>query len=149
MDHAKEFHARRRTLLDKMGDDAIAILPANYELFRNGDSHYPFRQNSDFYYLTGFNEPDAVAVFIPKRPQGEFILFNLAPDPKKALWTGPQVGQEGAKKQYGADEAYPFEELDTHMVEWLENRQTIYYAIGRKSDFDSRSIALSLGSMFH
>ncbi|HHB12647.1 MAG TPA: Xaa-Pro aminopeptidase, partial [Chromatiales bacterium] len=92
----REFERRRRGLLRMMPADSIAILPAARERLRNRDVHYPFRQHSDFLYLTGFPEPDAVAVLAPGRKQGQYILFCRERDPKKEVWEGRRAGPEGA-----------------------------------------------------
>src|SRR5262249_42877045 len=100
------YQERRQKLMAMLPRNSVVIIRAASEAFRNGDVHYPYRQNSDFYYLTGFTEPEAIAVFIPGRKEGVFILFNQAEDPIRKQWTGACVGQENAKKEYGADEAY-------------------------------------------
>ncbi|MFM2320825.1 MAG: Xaa-Pro aminopeptidase, partial [Pseudomonadota bacterium] len=84
---ASEFAKRRKQLLTALGDNAIAIIQASKVVIRNRDADFPFRQDSDFLYLTGFNEPNAVAVFIPGRPEGEYILFCQAKDPAMERWT--------------------------------------------------------------
>jgi len=99
-----EFKSRRQKLFNFLGNNT-AILHGAKELIRNGDVHYPFRQNSFFYYLTGFNEPDAIAAF----HHGEFIIYNRARNPERELWEGKREGQEGVIKNYGADKAYPIE----------------------------------------
>ncbi len=137
----QEFSARRQALLEQMSDKSIAIIQAAPECLRNGDSHYRFRQNSDFYYLTGFNEPESVAVFIPSRKEGQYILFNREKDPKAEVWTGPRVGQEAACQAYGADQAFSMAELDNKLPELLQNCQRVYYAIGREQDFDNKIMA--------
>lgn len=120
---ASEFAQRRQELLKKIGQDAVAIISAAPEVSRNGDSHYFYRQNSNFHYLTGFSEPEAVAVLIPGRPQGEYILFNRERDPAKEIWTGRRAGQEGACQIYGADEAYPIAEFEKKLPELLRDRK--------------------------
>src|SRR5690348_15128347 len=94
--HAKEPAQRCQRLMKEIGNTGVAIIPAAPECTRTGDSHYPYRQDSDFYYLTGFNEPEAVAVLLPGRPQGEFVLFNRKRDPAQETWTGLRAGQTGA-----------------------------------------------------
>ena len=98
-----EFKRRRHQLMKMMGKNTIAILPSSSELIRNRDAHFPFRQDSDFLYLTGFNEPDAVMVLKPGRKHGEFILFCREKDPEKETWNGLRQGQEGAIENFGAD----------------------------------------------
>ena len=94
------FKKRQQHLLQQIGKDGIAIIFANKERERNGESVYPYRQGSDFYYLTGFKEPKAIAVFIPGREEGEYILFNRKKDPQQEVWFGAIVGQENAIKEY-------------------------------------------------
>lgn len=125
-----EFKRRRRQLMQMMGPGSIAILPTAPEAIRNRDVHHPYRPDSDFYYLTGFPEPDAVAVLIPGRPQGEYILFCRERDPNKELWDGPMAGQEGAVEVYGAADAFPIADLDEILPHMLESCERVFYAMG-------------------
>jgi Xaa-Pro aminopeptidase len=106
------------------------------EVLRNGDSHFPFRQQSDFYYLTGFNEAEAIAVFIPGRAQGEYILFNRPRDPLMETWNGRRAGQIGAVAHYGADEAFPITEFAEKLPDLLTQSRRLYYPIGREAALD-------------
>lgn len=135
-----EFAARRRRLLDQLGENAVAIVQASSLQTRNSDAEYPFRQNSDFLYLTGFNEPDAVALFIPGREAGEFILFCLDKDPLAERWTGIRAGTQGAVSQYGADQAFPLSELDKVFVELATGKSEIHYLMGSNQALDLRVI---------
>lgn len=137
----QEYQNRRARLLAAMGKESIAILMAAREYLRNGDSHYPYRQNSDFYYLTGFKEPEAVAVFIPGRSEGEFILFNRERDPAMEIWNGLRAGQQGACKVYGAHQSFPIEHLDEIMPKLLENKTRVYYPVGRDMSFNRRILS--------
>ena len=103
---------------------------------RNRDVNYPFRQDSDFYYLTGFNEPDALAVFVPGRAQGEYILFCREFDAKKALWEGAHSGLEGATTHYDADDAFPIDDLDDILPGLLENKTKVFYPMGCNLELD-------------
>ena len=107
----QEYKQRRQKFLEKMGNNSIAIICTNHEHFRTQDIHFPFRLNGNFYYLTGFDEADCIAVFIPGRREGEFILFNLPRDPNREIWDGPRAGQTGAIKDFGADQAFSIEEF--------------------------------------
>ena len=127
MHNLPSFVARRQRLLAQMPHDSLAIIRTNDEMHRNGDSDFPFRPRSDFYYLTGFTEPQAVAVLISGRAEGEFILFNAPRDPEFEIWQGKRAGQQGAVQDFGADQAFAIEELDQRMLSLLENRQRIYY----------------------
>ncbi len=131
-----EFKKRRKKLMQTIGYGNIAIIASADMRIRNRDVHYPFRQDSDFYYLTGFNEADALAVFIPGRAQGEYILFCREFDPKKALWEGAHAGLDGAVKKYEADDAFPIDDLDDILPGMLENKGKVYYPMGRNSDLD-------------
>ncbi len=113
-----EFKTRREKFVHFLGND-VAILHGAKELIRNGDVHFPFRQNSFFYYLTGFNEPDAIAVF----KDGEFILFNRPRNPEREIWDGKRAGQEGAIQHFGANHAYPIETYDEKIKSFTKGRK--------------------------
>ncbi|MBK1653769.1 Xaa-Pro aminopeptidase [Allochromatium vinosum] len=133
-----EYRRRRRALANTIGADALAILPAAREVTRNRDVHYPFRQSSDFSYLTGFPEPDAWLVIAPKRKEGEFVLFCRPRDPEREQWDGARLGVEGAIEAFGADEAHPLSELDTLMPTLIDGRRRLYYPIGTDSMLDAQ-----------
>lgn len=133
-----EYFLRREKLMEQMGPNSIAIFKAANEYLRTGSSVYPYRQESDFYYLTGFDESDAVVVLIPGRPEGEFVLFSKVRDPSKEIWTGRIVGQEGACAEFGVDQAHPISLLDDLMPQLLAGKKTIYFKIGREAGFDAR-----------
>ena len=134
----KEFAARRRRLMDMMAQDSIAILPAAPERVRNRDVLHPFRQDSDFHYLSGFDEPDAVLVIIPGREHGESVLFCKEKDPAKELWDGFLAGPEGAIEQFGLDDAFPIADIDDILPGMIEGRSRVYYPLGRDQSFDQR-----------
>lgn len=138
---SKEFADRRQQFLKALPENSVAILTSAPERLRNGDSHYPYRQNSDFYYLTGFNEPNAIALFIPGRKEGEFVLFNRARDATQEAWTGPRAGQEGAVEIYGADQAFPIDALHREIPPLLENRDRIYYAMEKNKRLNQRVLS--------
>ena len=131
-----EFKRRRKELLRILGKGNIAIVNSAPEQVRNRDIEFPYRQDSDFFYLTGFNEPEAIAVFLPGRKQGEYILFCREFDSEKALWTGAFTGLKGARETYGADDAFPIDDLDDILPGMLENRERVYYPMGRDPEFD-------------
>jgi Xaa-Pro aminopeptidase len=135
-----EFARRRRQLLRQMGKDSIAILPAAPVRHRNNDVEYAYRQDSDFYYLTGFGEPEAVAVLIPGREQAEYILFVRDRDPARETWDGKRAGPAGAKRDFGADDAFPITDLDDILPGLLENRARVYYEMGMYPEFDQRIV---------
>jgi len=136
----QEFISRRKHLMEMMGENAVAILPAAPMRIRNRDVEYAYRPDSDFYYLSGFPEPEAVAVLIPGREHGEYILFCRERDPKTETWTGRMAGQEGAVENYGADDSFPIEDIDDILPGMLENKQRVYYTMGTHPDFDQRLI---------
>lgn len=136
---AAVFARRRRTLMERMGPDSIALLPAAPSMSRNRDVHYPYRQDSDFYYLTGFPEPEAIAVLVPGG-EPEFLLFCRERDPQMEIWHGRRAGPQGARERYGADNAHPITELDQRLPALLENRERVFYAIGGNPDFDRQVI---------
>ena len=141
-----EFAGRREQLMRMVGEAGVAILPAAPVRMRSRDVEYRFRQDSDFYYLTGFAEPDAVAVLVPGRANGEFLLFCRERDPDKELWDGSRAGPDGAVERFGADDAFPIEDIDDILPGVMENCTRVYYTMGMYSDFDSR-IAEWLNSM--
>lgn len=133
-----EFKKRRASLMKQIGKGNIAIIASAPHRTRNRDVHYPFRQDSDFYYLTGFNEAESMAVFIPGREQGEYILFCREFDEKKALWEGAHAGLEGATKHYEADDSFPIDDLDDILPGMLENKGKVFYPMGKDSDLDHK-----------
>jgi Xaa-Pro aminopeptidase len=135
-----EFARRRRHLMKLMGRDGIAVLPAAPVRVRNNDVEYAYRQDSDFYYLTGFPEPEAVAVLIPGRPQGEYVLFVRDRDPARETWDGKRAGPVGARRNYGADDAFPITDLDDILPGLLENRTKVFYTMGAYQEFDQRVV---------
>lgn len=137
---AAEYKRRRRQLMEMAGPDAILVLPAASEKVRSLDTHYPFRQDSDFWYLTGFAEPEAVLVLIPGRRHGEVILFCRERDPEREGWDGARAGQEGAVRDHGADDAYPIDDLDDILPGLIEGRSRVYYHFGRDAEFDLKLI---------
>jgi len=131
-----EFKTRRKRLTQSLSKDSVAIISTASEKTRNRDSEYPFRPDSDFIYLTGFNEPESVALLTP----GKFVLFCRKRDKQMEIWNGRRAGLEGAKKVYGADEVYAIDDIDKVLPELLENRSRVYYTIGNDEFFDKRLI---------
>jgi len=135
-----EFSKRRKRLMQMMGKGAIAILPTAPVSIRNRDVEHPYRPDSDFYYLTGFKEPEAVAVLIPKRKHAEYILFCRERDPQAEIWNGRRAGLEGAKAIHGADDAFPITDIDEILPGLLENCERVFYTMGSDPHFDQRVI---------
>jgi len=134
----KEFARRRKQLMRMMGDDAIAIVPAAPVRGRNRDVEYPYRQDSDFQYLTGFPEPEAVVVLLPGRKHSEYILFCRERDPGIELWHGRRAGHDGACELYGAEDAFPISDIDDILPGLLEGRERVFYTMGCAPEFDQR-----------
>ncbi len=126
---SQEYKTRRRDLAMRIPPYCIAIIPAATERLRNGDAHYRFRQDSDFYYLTGFNEPDSL-LLVTSGKEHTSVLFNRPNNPVEEQWSGQRLGQDGACQILGVDAAYPLSDIQTRLPELLANKQAIYYAIG-------------------
>ncbi len=133
-----EYKKRRTQFMRMVGKGSIALIPAATMKTRNRDVEYRFRQDSDFSYLTGFEEPEALAVFIPGRKQGEYLLFCREFDEKTALWTGHHAGLDGALNEFGADDAFPIGDLNDILPGLLENREKVFYPMGRSSELDQQ-----------
>jgi len=133
-----EFARRRKNLMALMEPNSIAIIPSAREQVRSRDTEYPFRQDSDFYYLSGFTEPDAVLVLIPRRRHGQFVIFCREKDPGLELWHGYRAGPEGVCDRYAADDAFPTADIDDILPGLIEGRERVYYSMGRSAGFDRR-----------
>ena len=134
----KEYAARRARLARHIGHDGIAIIPSSREVVRSRDTHYPFRQDSDFNYLTGFPEPDAIAVLVPGRKGGEFILFVRERNPEREIWDGRRAGPEGAVKNYRAQQAHPIGEFEAWLPKLLAGRARVHYNLGEHPHLDHK-----------
>lgn len=131
---------RRAKVLEKIGN-GIAVIPSAPHQRRNSDVLFPYRPDSDFYFLTRFPEPEAVAVLAPGSDEGDYILFCREKDPKREVWDGRRAGVEGAVADYQADAAFPIAEMDSMLPKLMANRDRIYYTIGRYEDFDTKVIS--------
>lgn len=134
--HAK----RRRALMELAGDDAIVVIPAAPMHIRSRDTHHRYRQDSDFWYLSGFPEPESVLVLIPGREAGESLLFCRDRDPEREAWDGVRQGPEGAVTKFVMDDAYPIDDMDDILPSLLEGRSRVYYHFGRDVAFDVKLI---------
>ena len=132
----QEFARRRKALMEVMEPNSIAIVPSAPERQRSRDTEYPYRQDSDLHYLSGFPEPGAVLALIPGREHGEFVLFCRDRDPDREIWDGYRAGPEGACRDYGADDAFPIDDIDDILPGLLEGRERVYYAMGKDREFD-------------
>ncbi len=135
-----EYARRRKQLMELADEDSIIILPAAPERIRSKDPHFSYRQDSDFLYLTGFAEPDAVLLIVPGRKHGQCLMFCRERDAEREAWDGPRAGPEGAVAEFGMDDAYPIEDLDEILPGLLEGRSRVYYHFGRDADFDLKLI---------
>jgi len=139
MTNPAEYRQRREQLMAKIGNGTAIFRSAPTAVMHN-DVEYAYRQDSDFFYLTGFNETSAVAVLAPHHEEHKFVLFVQPRDPEKETWHGYRAGVEGAKEFYGADEAFPINELDEKLPKYLEKADRIYYHLGRDRNFNETLI---------
>ena len=116
--------------MKRMEPDSVAIISSAREATRSNDTQYRYRQDSDFLYLTGFDEPEAIAVITPSRAEQKFTLFVRPRDPEREIWDGRRSGVEGARAQYGADAAFPISEFEEKLPEMLNGATNLYYRIG-------------------
>ncbi len=138
----------RRRLADIVGTEGIAVIPAAHEVIRNYDVTHPFRQDTFFWYLTGFHEPEAVAVIAPDHDEGEYVLFVRPKDPDMEVWTGIRAGTEGAKLDYAADAAYELSELDEVLERMMHGREVLWYATGN-DHYDDRIASIVKNARVH
>ncbi len=123
-----------------MEPDSIAVLPGSQAQYRNNAVQYPFRQDSDFHYLTGFDEPDSVFVLAPGREYGEALLFCREPEHDLERWHGKVTGPEQATQLFGMDDAFPVDDIDDILPGLIEGKSKLYYAMGAHPEFDSKVI---------
>ncbi|MFA7891641.1 Xaa-Pro aminopeptidase [Pseudomonas putida] len=133
-----EYARRRKALMAQMVPNSIAILPAAAVAIRNRDVEHVYRQDSDFQYLSGFPEPEAVIALIPGREHGEYVMFCRERNPERELWDGLRAGQEGAVRDFGADDAFPIADIDEILPGLIEGRERVYSAMGSNPEFDRR-----------
>ncbi|MBD2259857.1 aminopeptidase P N-terminal domain-containing protein [Pseudanabaena sp. FACHB-2040] len=131
------YQQRREQLMAQIGSATAVFASAPLAVMHN-DVEHPFRQDSDFYYLTGFNEPQAVAVLAPHHEEHRFVLFVRPKDKEKEIWSGYRVGVDEAKDRYGADQVYPIAELDEHLPKYLEKADQLYYHFGHDEELNHR-----------
>lgn len=133
-----EYARRRKALMAQMVPNSIAILPAAAVAIRNRDVEHVYRQDSDFQYLSGFPEPEAVIALMPGREHGEYVMFCRERNPERELWDGLRAGQEGAVRDFGADDAFPIADIDEILPGLIEGRERVYSAMGSNPEFDRR-----------
>ena len=127
----KEYAKRRSQLMEVAGSGSVIIIRAATQKIRNRDAAYPYRQDSDFLYLSGFSEPEAMIVLLPGDDGGESILFCRERDAQREMWDGLRAGTEGAVTQYGFDEAFPISEVGERLPKLLHDRERIYHDLGK------------------
>ncbi len=132
-----EYQQRRQRMMEKIGNGTAVFCSAPMAVMHN-DVEYNFRQDSDVYYLTGFDEPETVVVLAPHHAEHKFVLFVRPKDPEQETWTGHRVGVEAAKEKYGADEVYSIADLDEKLPQYLEKADRIYYHFGHDETFNTR-----------
>jgi Xaa-Pro aminopeptidase len=132
----KEYATRRNRLMEIVGDESVVIVRAAPHKIRNNDARYPYRQDSDFLYLSGFSEPDAMIVLLPQGNKGRSVLFCRERDAHREMWDGKMAGTEGALEAFGFDEAYPISEVGQHLPQMLHGRERVCYDLGKDTDFD-------------
>ncbi|WP_444903316.1 aminopeptidase P N-terminal domain-containing protein [Microbulbifer sp. CnH-101-E] len=133
-----EYALRRARLMAGLAPDSLAIISSAGEQLRSRDTYFPFRQDSDFLYLTGFDEPESLLVLLPGRSQGDTLLFCRERDKEKELWDGPRLGPERAVAQFGLSDAFPIGDLDDILPGLMEGRERIYFPMGRYAHLDRR-----------
>lgn len=133
---ASEYKQRRQKIFDKMADNSVAFLLSAPHYERNFDCDMIYRQSSDFYYATGFPEPDSIAVFVKQAGENTYILFNKKRDPAQEIWTGHIIGQARACSEYGADASFEIEEFESELINLLDEKETLYFEFGCHPDFE-------------
>ena len=134
----REMKLRRKELMAQMEPNSIALLASAPPHMRNGDAEYLYRQNSDFYYLTGLKEEHAFLALIPGRKQGEAVLFCQGKDKQKELWTGILMGPDAACEELEIDDAFPINDIDDILPGLIEGRDRVYYSMGKDDQFDNQ-----------
>jgi Xaa-Pro aminopeptidase len=133
-----EYARRRRQLMKMAGEDAVLLVAAAPERIRNADATWPYRQDSDLHYLSGFPEPDAVLALLPGRRHGEVVLFCRERDDERERWHGESIGTERAVSEHGMDDAFPIDDIDDILPGMIEGRARVYCHFGREPEFDAR-----------
>ncbi len=137
-----------KDFIEQIGTDAVAIIPAAHEATRSYDTEFKFHQDPDFFYLTGFPEPDAIAVIAPANKKAPFTLFVRPRDPLMETWYGRREGTEGAVKNYGADKAFPIEKFESELPKYLNGAEKLYYRFARDQKLDQTILEYLSGQRF-
>jgi len=136
-----EYARRRKAFVDSMGD-AVAVFPSAPEQPRSADGDYPYRQDSDFYYLTGFEEPNSALVLAPGNADAKSIAFVQPRNREREVWEGRRLGPDAAAAALGVDQAYPIDDLWDRLPKLLETSDNLYYPIEHNPAFDDRIVEL-------
>ncbi len=139
--NAAIFADRRKRFIDAIGPGSVAIMPSAPVAVRSGDVEFIYRQDNDFYYLTGFAEPESVALFVPDAAE-QFILFVRPRDKERETWTGRRAGLEGAVADFGANQAFALDDLDSVLRRHLDKVDRIYYPLGINERMNARILEL-------
>ena len=131
----------REAFIEKMGPGGVAIFASNPPARWNHDTEYIYRPDPNFYYLTGFEEPESICVIAPEHPKHQYVLFVRPKNKQAEIWNGKRVGIRDARRRYGADKAYPIEKFDEKIGEYLQNAERLYYTLGSNEDIDSEMLA--------
>ncbi|MCA1609195.1 MAG: aminopeptidase P N-terminal domain-containing protein, partial [Acidobacteria bacterium] len=134
-----------KNFIDQMASNSVAIIPAAHEAIRSYDTEFKFRQDSDFWYLTGFPEPDAVAVIDPARKKSTYTLYVRPRDPEMETWFGRREGREGAVKNYAVDKAISIEKFPGDLAKLLDGRERLYYRFAVDKQLDQQILAYLSG----
>ena len=137
----------RKAFIEKMGRGGVAIFASRPPATWNHDTEYIYRPDPNFYYLTGFEEPESICVIAPDHPKHQYILFVRPKDKQAEIWNGKRVGVKDARKRYGADKAYPIEKFGEKIGKYLEGAERLYYTLGSNQDVDSEILSLFTGSV--
>ncbi|MGC2235542.1 MAG: aminopeptidase P N-terminal domain-containing protein [Pyrinomonadaceae bacterium] len=137
-----------KNFIEQIGKDAVAIIPAAHEATRSYDTEFKFHQDTDFLYLTGFPEPDAIAVIAPANKKAPFTLFVRPRNPEMETWYGRREGTEGAVKNYGADKALPVEKFESELAKMLDGHEKLYYRFGVDQKLDQTILQYLSGQRF-
>ena len=142
------YENRRNAFMEKIAG-GVAIIPSALQAMRTHSTEYRYRQDANFYYLTGFEEPESVCVIAPDHPEHQYVLFVRPRVPEQEVWTGKRAGVDGAKERFGADEAYPIEEFDEKIAEYIGTSEQLYYGFGADEAFNQKIIELLKGYRRH
>ncbi len=132
----------RKAFIEKMGSGGVAIFASAPPARWNHDTEYLYRPDPNFYYLTGFEEPESICVIAPEHSKYQYILFVRPKDKQAEIWNGKRVGVKDARKHYGADKVYPIEKFSEKIGKYLQDAKRLYYTLGSNEDVDTEILSL-------